>query len=270
MPRITWTGVCQVSQEGRDRNAELALKRGWPSVWDEPHLEKKPPVAVVGGGASIRDHVETLREWPGEVWAVNNTFTWCKENGIRATFITSDPAVLDDEQPAYFGPEDKVLIAIHCDPTMFDHIAAAQVMTYRTGSDGINTGPTTATCTPHLAATLGHTGVVFFGCESSFGSDEKCFQTHAYNHVIPKDIIKITSAGQTFVTKREYLFQASYLGGMIHHTNLKTPGYLTERSGGLLRAMIGQDDYDVIAVHPSLLSRRDPKVQRYLESIGIV
>lgn len=256
--RLDWRGVCSATPERLEENRRYAESLGYPAIESTP---KQYPVAVIGGGASIKEHIETLRNWPGDRWAVNLTFGWCKANNINATFVTSDAAVHDGTELPQFDPGDKILLNILCDKTIYDYVAECDVTTFRTGSDGIRTGATSATAAPYLSITMGYPGAVFFGCESSYGNT-----THAYSYptALP-DMAMIEVGGEEYLTKPELIMQAQCLARLIN----EFPNQFSERSGGLLRAMcLHGGDYDVVAVSRSML-KSSPNVAEIISRLPI-
>jgi hypothetical protein len=48
-------------------------------------------LAVCGGGPLLAAELNTLRDWPGDIWAINYTVEWLQANGIQSTLFTVDP-----------------------------------------------------------------------------------------------------------------------------------------------------------------------------------
>lgn len=218
--------VPSVPPEVCERNAALALALGLPEV------ERAGHVAVVGGGPSLVDHLDELRSWNGPIWAVNQVFMWLKSKGIKATFITADPK----PQPwLKVERDDQALVALHGYPELFASLAC-HVRTYRLANDAVHCGPTTATAAAHLALYMGHRSVTYFGCDSSFAD-----QTHVYDLPPPGDMIGVRCDGVDYLTKPEFLMQADNLAAFCREF-----GFCTNRSGGLLAALIACPDREVL------------------------
>jgi len=210
-----------VDEETRNRNTALSAK--WPEPKGEGHL------AVVGGGPSIRHHIDTLRKWPGEIWAINGAYWWCKENGITATYFTVDPE-------AYLGEiiagAHRAVLASHCDPSAFTvpDISCAK---------GDYPGPTSATAASLIAIKAGFTEVTWFGCESCYEDT-----THAYENQPVPELLRIACNGGEYLVKPDLVLQAQVLSKVIR----TAPHVFHEESGGLLRAMIeGGPEFDALA-----------------------
>jgi hypothetical protein len=225
-------GRLTVSVEDVQRNINnsrgLGLKT-YPRVPVEaahPHW-----LAVVGGGISINDHVERLKGWPGEIWAINGAWRWCKERGIAATFFAMDP---DPIVLKWAEGVTKALLEVSCDPAVFAHLKRADVTVFDAhgAPGGVVSRGTTATAAPHLAMRI-----TFFGCESCYPIGK----THAYQHEARTDEILVECGGNEYLTAPDFYIQALELSKYIR----ALPGFLEEESGGLLRAMVQNHDLHI-------------------------
>lgn len=210
------------------------------------------PLAVVGGGTSVRKHLETLKNWPGDIWAINGAWRWCRDNDIDAAFFSVDPApgVADLARGA-----KRAFLGSPCHPDTFAALADT-CMIIRTPPDpaGIYAGPTTATYGPEIGARCGFQHITFFGCESSYehdpgatrGANGVTLQTHTYMRESVTSLILVKVEGEDFLTEPEYLLQALWLSNVLR----AFPQLYAEESGGLLRALIQAKewDYDIIGV----------------------
>jgi hypothetical protein len=223
-----------VTNAVRDANAIINKALGLPEHRGSGRL------AVVGGGPSIRHHVEELRNWAGDIWAVNGTINWCMSHGIDAAFYTVDAAKLG----RWLFPMDRIkraIIAIDCDPDMFAALKGAEVSTLPV-PDG---GPTSANSADWFAVQTGYSGLTYFGCESSFEET-----THAYSEAAEiGQWIVVRVGGNNYRTKPEFLEQARIMSEVIR----AVPSYYDERSGGLLSAMVEHGmEYELVEVSPEL------------------
>lgn len=182
-------------------------------------------LAVVGGGHSILKHIEALRNWPGDIWAINGTWEWCRENGIRAYFYSIDPKPL--LIPFVGGI---AILAGHCAPGAFEAADKA----YRIKEPVL--GPTSAVAATAAAINAGYRTVTFFGCEGSYQGST----THAYDDRYVRDLVRVQCGG-SHLTKLEFILQTEQLANVIR----RFPKIYSERSGGFLSALIEHGDYDV-------------------------
>lgn len=200
-----------------------------------PRVERKPrshPVAVVGGGPLL--DIEAVRRWPGDVWAINFTADFLLSRGIDCAFFTTDP------YEHFSTTAAKRLVASHCDPSVF----AGDVQVFDMSDEvagGVLGGTTTATRAPMLSLAMGYPGCVFFGCESSFGD-----ATHVDRDSpeTKKNQLIVRADGRDWLTSPQMLLQAQELGWFISNTDV-----FREESGGLLRAMLRDDDWQIVAVN---------------------
>ncbi len=222
-----------VSAESRAVNAVSNATLGLPLH------EGAGRLAVVGGGCSINEHVEELRAWDGAIWAVNGTIAWCIKHGIKAYFYTMDAQPFSKWA---YPLEDikRAALSIECDPSLFAHLAGADVSVM--GHE--EAGPTSAAGAAVLGINAGYREICFFGCEGSFADS-----SHAYASPAIADWLVVRVGGQDFRSKQEYIEQTLVLSEIVR----EFPHVYSERSGGLLRAMIEHGtEYDIVEMSPSI------------------
>lgn len=235
--KLDLVAVCCVSIETATSNDAHSRSLGFPIAGSaEAHARK---LAVVGGGPSILDHVEELRGWDGDIWAINGAWAWCNEHGISSRLISVDPKPGLAELAA--GAVD-ALLATTCDPSVFAAVQGATLIDVHPFGK-IGSGPTTATAIPSLAVRLGYGSVTFFGCESSFVG-----KTHAYDDTPSPYLVRVECGGEEYTTEAEYLMQAETLAAILR----AMPAVFQERSGGLLTALVAHQTYSFTAVSPHI------------------
>jgi hypothetical protein len=234
--KINFTPVCPVHSETIEQNERFAKSLGYPRLG----VAETPRLAVIGGGPSINELVDEIRDFDGDIWAINGAFKWCYDRRIKASFFSIDPREKVRELCA--GAEHAVL-SMGCDRSVFLELRDywdASIEAVRIGGDGIASGPTTATAAPHIAALRGYKEVVFYGCESSYGE-----LTHAYGGAENDfNFIKVLCNGHEFMTAPCMVMQVEMLSEMIR----EVPSVFKERSGGLLAAAVQSPEIDVLAV----------------------
>lgn len=191
-------------------------------------------LAVVGGGPSINDRVADLRDHDGDVWAINGAWSWCRERMIPAYFYSADPrpGIADMCKGAL------AVLAAHCDPKTF----AAARTAWKT--QGPNIGPSSACSTLGAAIRAGYRKVTYYGCESSWTEN-----THAYQHEYDPDWLCVRVDGEEFLTNLHLLSQAGVLAEVLR----AAPSVYSEKSGGMLRALIANPEWDAIYGAKSLV-----------------
>jgi hypothetical protein len=249
MPKIHFHGGPPVSHEDIERNRRLSA--GWPRVemGQEVHGRR---LAVVGGGPSILRELETLKSWDGGIWAINGACRWLRDRGVFSIFFAVDPHPIVAQWAE--GATD-ALICSRSDPLVFSRLPLARVTVFDIRNDdpsGILCGSSTATAAVHLAVEHGYRDVTFFGCEGSYQSE-----SHAYMDEKREDRLLVECGGERYLTAPDFFVQCQELAPLL---KLKNCGMkFAERSGGLLRAMAENDDFDVIAASRSVHEKLKPK-----------
>lgn len=232
MPRIDIQTQCVVSLDVLKANAEANQK--YPSV----HRR----LAIVGGGPSVASHVEELRAWDGDIWAVNFTPQWLKKQGIKSTFFTVDPQDFDP------GPSEDALIATCCHPNLFKRMEeyGARIRAFNlaeTHEGGVFGGVTSARRAMSLALMMGHRDVHVFGCEGSFENgysvDGRAGEPHQ---------LLIRADGKEYLTETGFVTQCQEMAQLFRTFG----GVFKDRSGGLVTAMTADEEWDVVAVSTAL------------------
>ena len=196
-----------------------------------------PHLAVVGGSPTVVNYIDNLREWDGDIVAVNGAWEWCRDSGIDAIFYTIDSSV--------FAPDGvhQAILGDTCRPELFDALWGAETEIVMLGDGGVPLSTTSAGTVPSWACWRGHKTVTFFGCESSFGA-----RTHAYkeeSHLLNKVWVM---CGQEYETCPQMIMQAEVLAEMAR----TFPGYINVEGEGFLPALIEHGDYTVTHVSPKL------------------
>lgn len=217
-------GHCHVDWADRQRNIDRcrALKR--PKI-------SGPALAVVGGGPSIQNHIETLRNWRGDIWAVNGAFHWLRRNGVNAAFYTCDAA---PDVAKFARGAERAICGDVCDPKVFEKCPNAEVFEFSARTPG----PTSTTTTLVTGIDAGFSSIAYFGCESSYED-----RTHIYQDMPVPHLLKVRCGSADYLTEPEFLLQAEVLSAAIR----AAPHVYSQASGGLLEAMVEHGDYDVIA-----------------------
>jgi hypothetical protein len=210
------------------------------------------PLAVIGGGISIEDHVETLQKWSGDRWSINGTYHWCKKHNIDSRFVACDP----HEIVAQWAKNvSDAIVTTRCHPYVFDVLRAnkAKIETFDlSGDEQIATGSSTATSIPHLAALRGYRHITFFGCEGSYTQE----RTHAYMKEVRSEEMIILCDGEQYYTAPDFLMQTGELSRIINIA----PDGICEQSGGLLSAMIrAKGAYKILWISDGLWQGLKPK-----------
>lgn len=243
MAKIHWVSTPTVSDAERQANAVVVGALGLPKHKGAGRL------AVVGGGPSIKEHIDELRNWDGTVWAINGTINWCMDHGIDAWFYTAD------SNPPAKWPYDlsrikKAVLLPDCAPEMASHLQGLGAHIELTAL--LESGPTSANAADYLGIEAGYTHITYFGCEGSFEPKS----THAFKSSEIEDWLVVDVGGEHYRTKAEFISQSIMLCNTIN----AFPQFYAEKSGGLLAGMLKHGpDHDVYMVSHSLYAKLTDK-----------
>lgn len=184
-----------------DINRNVAVNSAQGFAWFEARDAFTPNAIVVGGGPSMKDHIQEIDELAqdGVVIAVNGASGFLSTHGIKVDYqviIDARPENLDLIDPN----ADNYLFASQCDPSLFAYVPEARVELVHLNSPGIEDhlppkrraagGYTliggagsvgnSALC---LAHALGHRQLHVFGFDSSVDGADR----HAYPQAMNND-----------------------------------------------------------------------------------
>lgn len=255
MPKISFEGVVAVAHEDLVKHIALTKLRGLPHIEEiEPHGRT---LAIVGGGPSIANQIDELRDY-SDIWAINGACGWLRDQGIDSTLLTLDPC--DFLAPRVAGAK-KALLASRCHPAVFEALSDCDITLFDVMQDtvdgvgGIWASVSTACLVFHLATVLGFRKTVFYGCESSYTDS-----THAYMDEDELQQFKFVVAcgGAEYLTAPDLYCQAMQMAPFFKRA---VNDSFSERSGGLLRALVANDDHDIVKVSKALLAGLKPIVE---------
>ena len=197
------------------------------------------PLAMVGGGPSLNDRLEDLRNWPGDVWVVCGAFQYCLAQGIDGVFFNVDPQ--PSAAPMCIGAK-KAVVSTCNDPSVLDTLeqSGADIRVFKTG--GMGGSGTAVTLVPVLGLMLEYPSISFFGCDGSYKD-----RTHSYANIPYGQVLKVQVGDEVFTTSYPLLSQAVELSKAMRWI----PDRLVNESGGLLEALVNSEDgdYDIIALN---------------------
>lgn len=235
--KIRFVAKAAAGEDAIARNIENCNRLGLPRIGQSGPVA--PRLAVVGGSPWAIDHMDELRSWNGEIWAVNGAFSWCLDNGIDATFYTIDP------HPVLKGIASRArraVLASCCHPDVFSAVHGP-IDIFPLGE--MPNGSTSVSTAPMAAAARGHEHVTLFGCESSFET-----KLHGYDWPSPDTSrLLVECGGQEYLTTPQFLMQAEYLAEIAR----AVPFFIEVRGTGFLPALIEHGDYSVVKVSRDIL-----------------
>lgn len=242
--KLEFKGKCNTDRTEIDRNINLNVC--WPKV--EWCIAKYPICAVVGAGPSLESKLPILRNWAGDIFAVNDTAGYLSDNGISSYLYMMDAS----NEKVRGGVNIKgAVMATRCNPVNFIY---KDIRTWDMLDDvclpgkfiGVEGGGSAPCRAPHLFLRMGYRGIAFFGCDSSF------YDTTHLSGVRPeaRNFLIIVRVKKTdYITNAAMFMQAQWLSERI----IKHPKYLLNFSDGLLKAMIENPGaWEIVAVGDDL------------------
>lgn len=203
-----------VSLEQCSVNLRSAVKRDIPFLGIGHPLPQS--VAVVAGGPSIRDQVETFRAWDGYIVAINGVHDWLLDQGIVPdAMIVLDPQVMVADFLKRANDETTYLVASCCAPEVFDALEGKRVVMWHTAMgdsvpEGVNAfvwgGPTTVTRAPYVLHMMGLRDIHIFGVDGSYEAG-----SHAYSNVAIGEPVAVRVGNEVFISEMELVMQAEWL-----------------------------------------------------------
>jgi len=236
MGKINFVALNPISDEALTHHRAHSHSLGLPEVGARAVASR---LAVIGSGPSIKDNVDKIKNFDGEVWAINDTYIWCRDNDIDAGFYAVDP---QDHIAQYCSGARKAVLADIVCPEVFKSLSGADIELAKLGLDAINNWSTAASTAPMIASRRGHQSVTFFGCESSFVGDSHAFKNDDHGRVWVK------CGGEEHTTTLQLIHQAEFLAELARGA----PNFITVEGSGFLPALIKHGDYSVTHVCRSI------------------
>lgn len=253
--RVNFVGY--IAQTRADLYENVKQNSSYEQVQPAPVHSR--PLAIVGGGPSLAQSVSILKSWPGDIWSINMTGAWLAGHKIKSTLYSVDAS----DNPNEMSAPDTVTDAIFsswCAPAVVARYPKVRVFGMQPiVEDGILGGTTSAVSAPLLALKLGYTSVTFFGCESSYVDAD-----HVDRHENKTSELIIRANGKLYRTTPALYIQAQELSKIIK----EFPSVFNEQSAGLLRAMIEDDDWEVVQVSADLAAHFDEVNTKGFEQVA--
>jgi hypothetical protein len=267
--RIVFKSECNLEDAEIAKNIQAS--KGYPRV-RYAELYSKKPIALVGGGPSAKKQLETLRNWDGDIYAINDTAGFLSDNGIPCYMYAIDGTTT----PYKIGPLVKgALLAsrahrIQYDMFKFDAIQVFNVI--EDAPEGVCGGSSAACRAAHLFMKMGYSQIHYFGID---GCVENIKDTHVsgFQKIAQQYMIIVRAGGIDYLTNADWYIQTIFISELIPAYN----NILFNRSEGLLSAMIKYPDtweivaisketFDAIVIDPELRQYGIPYTKEYFET----
>lgn len=256
--RINFNITCNTDDETIKQNLKKSDK--YPRMkYDYNNVLRKPPCAVVGGGASAELNLDLLRKWEGDIFAVNDTSGFLSDSGVPNYLYSIDCSRI----PYKIGSLTKgALLASRCHRKQFSQFPKEFVRTFDLAEDyvgGATGGPTGVCRTPLQLLRMGYVQIHYFGCDGSF-SNLGATHVSGLQKVAWDNMMFVRVNDIDYLTNASLTVQSEYMSKVM----IKYPQFLINRSGGLLQAMIDYpDSWVVTAVTEDLKKQVESKGTQY-------
>lgn len=223
--QIEIMGVCVTPQSDLVRNVKKSAK------YQRIRFKfNRPPCAVVGGGWGLLKNLNELKDFKGDIYAINNTAEFLSTQGIPSYIYAVDGM----RRPFKLGPLVKgALFYCMVNRTQFNQFKFEDIQVFDPVEDDLEImrGPSAASHAASPLLRMGYEKVYYYGCESSFNGGT----THVYGNDDYGNTRCIVRAGEEeFDTVPNLILQAQYLSLQMK----KFPSNLINKSEGLLKGML--------------------------------
>jgi uncharacterized Rossmann fold enzyme len=164
------------------------------------------PIALVGGGPSLKDTIGELRSFGGDVMACGTAHDWLVRNGVTPRY-----AIVGDHHPIIgmyletVSPLTTYFVATQCDTSVFDLLRGQRVFMWHCMHPGqdeafgaaldgmtVDGGCTIGLRALSLAFMMGRTDIHFFGFDSCLGTSDAAYAFEEFeNPTIDRDEVAI-------------------------------------------------------------------------------
>lgn len=240
------------------QNVKTNIEFRRPYLKTHPEFQKikgkDQPIAIVGGGPSLKKTWSILDYFEGPIMAAGSSYDFLRKLDIVPKYFTAcdpDKAVLNYLK--YPTNVTDYLISTYCDPEVFRYLKDKRVYTWHvysentiehikqhdSGSDLIGGGCTIGLRSINLALLLGYTNIHLFGFDSCI---ESLDETHAYDIETPEEKLALSDAYKIKIGKngkKQYLVLGYQLAQAEHFKEWLTTHYrlitFTFHGEGLLK-----------------------------------
>jgi hypothetical protein len=252
---------CIVDEEGRAANLEANLARGLP-VLKQVVPEHDRPLLVVGSGPSVSELIEFVKNWKGDVWAINGAYDYLLSHGLICEgFFGIDPLPELADYVRNANDYTTFYLASTTDPAVLDALEGHKVLLWHAMADNreafpeghqmVYGGTTAVTRAPFLALVMGYRNINMIGVDSSYDKErgQYCYQWGTYKTDIAEMTIPVSINGEgPFFTEIGLCKQVAQLGTMLAAFNRDGKEHLKIHPAGLMGAFMRSpvlDDSDI-------------------------
>jgi len=202
-------------QENVEANIRANSKRPLPFLSQQ--TEKSEPLAIVGGGPTLKHTINQLLEFKGKILVCSSAHDYLISQGVKPDYAVFCDAMPSPQWLELKRPDCIYLLATQCDRTLFDHLADCSVVMWHVNADipeevfggrgRIPGGCTAALRSIALGMVLGYTDLHFFGVDSSFEDEKFAYPDDTDTH----EVVDAQINGRVFKTTLPLIAQAQDL-----------------------------------------------------------
>lgn len=210
------------------------------AAWSETRYplfssKPRPRLAVVGGGPSAKGHLDELRHWDGDIWAVKETVKWLAGHGIKSTLFSCHPTYTGD----WASFAESAILSSSCPRNLFESLSCQIEIFHTDAKRAVNIvgGCTSLAKTPHLSILMGYREVHFFGADSSAQDTSHTYKNSSLSR------LPVKCGGKVFHAQADWIWQAEHMQQLF----AMAPNVYINRSGGFMQAMCENNGiYEVV------------------------
>lgn len=212
------------------KNVEASFARNLPRFHNMPQFgQATGPIAIVGGGPSLKAELDNLRAFPGPIMGCGTVHDYLIGNGIIPNYHVNAEPDADGVMLRWFTKpryETTYLLASHCPGDIFDALAGYDVRLWHLavpidgdapdfrGEPSVPGGHFIIGRAWPLAAIMGYKDLHFYGFDCSFPKD--CTSQHAYDYEWTREEpVGVTCDGERFTSTLGLLSQLSVFMKML-------------------------------------------------------
>ena len=244
---VVEAGTVNTDDEQIKKNVAHNIKQGFLQI--QPHPTNDIEVMIVGGGPSLPQHTEKIKQLRAngvKLITINNAYKWCLDNGLTpSAMVMVDARKFNARFTKPVVEDCKYFIASQCHPSVFDGLPKDRTYVWHTQAEMLQElldkqyetwwpvpgGSTVLLRAIPLFRTLGFKRFHLFGCDSCLEDNKH----HAYEQLENDGqiVIPVNVSGKIFNCNPWMLSQAQEFidlirmvgdeielevyGGLLHH-----------------------------------------------------
>jgi hypothetical protein len=226
--------------------------KGLPSIQNLPEWREAEPIAIVGGGPSLKETIEDLRPYQ-KIMACGSVHDYLIGQGVRPRWtVVSDPDPVMSQYLKRPSAGCTYLVASMCDESVFDALHGQHVVLWHCGDQEqspdlwgetpkllIGGGCTVGTRAFTIAAAFGYSNIHLFGFDTCLREEEH----HAYKFATPEEELgEVTEISLFNPDGPKYRLAGYHLGQLFDFKKImETLGHkvnVTAHGGGVIAEML--------------------------------